>query len=123
MVQHAVAALQAEAAQTKSPIDCQHLRAMALGDLSLEQEVLRLFDRQAELLVERMRHSELAAIAPLAHALKGSARGIGAWQVAEAADAVERFKAGTPAAYTDVLQALAAAVADARAQIVVLLAA
>ncbi|MGI8527077.1 MAG: Hpt domain-containing protein [Pseudolabrys sp.] len=123
MSQHAVSTVDAEPKDAKPPIDCQRLRAMALGDHSLEQEVLRLFDRQAELLIERMRHAEVAAIAPLAHALKGSARGIGAFTVAEAADAVERFSAGAPSAYAGVLRVLAAAVADARAQIAVLLAA
>ena len=68
------------------PIDLVHLARMTLGERSLEREVLQLFDRQSTLLVARMRSAPPAAIAALAHTLKGSARGIGAWRVARAAD-------------------------------------
>ena len=61
-----------------APIDRSHLSRMTFGDHSLEREVLQLFDRQAELLMERMNASAPAAIATLAHTLKGSAVGIGA---------------------------------------------
>ena len=37
-------------------IDRSHLSRMTFGDQSLEREVLQLFDRQAELLMERMTH-------------------------------------------------------------------
>ena len=53
-------------------LDRDHLARMTFGDRSLEREVLQLFDRQSELLLERMRASEPAAIATLAHTLKGS---------------------------------------------------
>jgi hypothetical protein len=59
-------------------LDRDHLARMTFGDRSLEREVLQLFDRQSELLLERMRASEPAGIATLAHTLKGSAVGIGA---------------------------------------------
>ena len=36
-------------------LDRDHLARMTFGDRSLEQEVLQLFDRQSELLMERMR--------------------------------------------------------------------
>src|SRR5579871_3652265 len=36
-------------------IDLAHLARMTLGERSLETQVLQLFDRQAELLFERMR--------------------------------------------------------------------
>src|SRR5512144_854202 len=70
-------------------LDRDHLARMTFGDRSLEREVLQLFDRQSELLLERMRPSEPAAIATLAHTLKGSAVGIGATQVAGVAAEVE----------------------------------
>src|SRR6478752_3880062 len=72
-----------------APIDRSHLSRMTFGDHSLEREVLQLFDRQAELLMERMNASEPAAVATLAHTLKGSAVGIGAGRVARAAAAAE----------------------------------
>jgi HPt (histidine-containing phosphotransfer) domain-containing protein len=75
-------------------IDRQHLQRMTSGDRGLEQEVLCLFDRQAALLIERMRDSNARAIGALAHTLKGSAVGIGAGRVASAAEAAERVAAG-----------------------------
>lgn len=70
-------------------LDIEHLARMTLGERALECEVLRLFDRQSELLLQRMRQAAPDAVAALAHTLKGSARGIGAWSVAQAAEAVE----------------------------------
>jgi HPt (histidine-containing phosphotransfer) domain-containing protein len=71
------------------PIDLVHLARMTLGERSLEREVLALFDRQATLLLARMRSAAPAGVVTLAHTLKGSARGIGAWRVARAAEALE----------------------------------
>src|SRR4051812_41597170 len=71
------------------PIDLVHLARTTLGDRSLEREVLQLFDRQSSLLIARMRTAAPAGVATLAHTLKGSARGIGAWRVARAAEALE----------------------------------
>jgi HPt (histidine-containing phosphotransfer) domain-containing protein len=79
-----------------SAIDRRHLARMTFGDRSLERELLQLFTRQATLLISRMREGEPAAIAGLAHTLKGSAAGIGAGSVAAAAQAVE-LAAGTDA--------------------------
>ena len=70
-------------------IDFSHLFRMTLGDHSLQREVLQLFDRQTEMLIARMAAAAPAAAAALAHTLKGSARGIGAWNVASAAEQVE----------------------------------
>jgi hypothetical protein len=63
-------------------IDMAHLSHMTLGERSLEIEVLRLFERQAELLLARMREVGPEGVATLAHTLSGSAKGIGAWRVA-----------------------------------------
>jgi HPt (histidine-containing phosphotransfer) domain-containing protein len=71
------------------PIDLVHLARTTLGDRSLEREVLQLFDRQSMLLIARMRTAAPNGVATLAHTLKGSARGIGAWRVARAAEALE----------------------------------
>jgi HPt (histidine-containing phosphotransfer) domain-containing protein len=103
-------------------IDREHLARMTLGDRSLETEVLELFDRQAGMLLTRMKDAGANVVAALAHTLKGSARGIGAWQVAQAAEAVEL---AAPRPDQDVLAAaverLAAAVDEARAAIATLL--
>jgi hypothetical protein len=95
---------------------------MTLGDKRLEEEVLRLFDRQADLLLGRMNGAAPAALAAFAHTLKGSARGIGLWQVAEAAEAVEQA-AGGSATIEPALARLAGAVAAARVAIADLLSA
>jgi HPt (histidine-containing phosphotransfer) domain-containing protein len=71
------------------PIDLVHLARTTLGDRSLEREVLQLFDRQSTLLIARMRNAAPGGVVMLAHTLKGSARGIGAWRVARAAEALE----------------------------------
>src|SRR3979409_2093755 len=66
------------------PIDIEHLRRMTLGDVSLEREVLAMFSAQAVSLLATL--STLPAdTAALAHTLKGSARAIGAFEVADAA--------------------------------------
>jgi hypothetical protein len=95
------------------PIDFAHLFRMTLGDHSLEREVLALFDRQAEMLIGRMAGIEPPAVAALAHTLKGSARGIGAWGVASAAEAVETASISSGDVGTAV-EALSRAAAKAR---------
>jgi HPt (histidine-containing phosphotransfer) domain-containing protein len=102
-------------------IDRGHLARMTFGDRSLERELLALFDRQAEILIERMRTGEAAAIATLAHTLKGSASGIGANAVANAAQAAELAATGSPAECRSAIDRLAKAAEEARAFIAALL--
>jgi len=74
-------------------IDLVHLSRQTLGDSELENELLILFDRQAQQLAARL--ASPAALgdgklrADLAHMLKGSARAVGAFQLGDAADAYE----------------------------------
>jgi len=103
------------------PIDLVHLSRTSMGDPSLEREVLRLFDRQSILLIARMRSAAPAGVATLAHTLKGSARGIGAWRVARAAEALELAGSAGSEAVADALDQLAAASDEARAVITELL--
>jgi len=99
-------------------IDLAHLSRMTLGEHGLERDVLDLFDRQAEMLLARMACEEPRVVGALAHTLAGSARGIGAWKVAEAASAVERAASPSQAiTLTGAMDRLAAAVAEARAAI------
>jgi HPt (histidine-containing phosphotransfer) domain-containing protein len=102
------------------PIDLVHLARTTLGDRSLEREVLQLFDRQSTLLIARMRSAAPGGIATLAHTLKGSARGIGAWRVARAAEALE-LAGSADADVSSALDRLAAASDEARAVIAELL--
>ena len=70
-------------------IDLAHLARMTCGEKSLEAEVLSLFDRQAGMLLARMQQSSRKVAGVLAHTIAGSARGIGAWKVAAAAERLE----------------------------------
>jgi HPt (histidine-containing phosphotransfer) domain-containing protein len=70
------------------PIDMDHLQRMTLGDVGLEREVLAMFSAQAVSLVGTLATLPSDARA-LAHTLKGSARAIGAFVVADAAGHLE----------------------------------
>jgi HPt (histidine-containing phosphotransfer) domain-containing protein len=91
-------------------IDRAHLRQMTFSDPVLEREVLALFDRQAASMLELIPVAETGALPALAHAVKGSARGIGAWRVARAAAVLE-------AAPQRDIRELTAALVEARAAI------
>jgi HPt (histidine-containing phosphotransfer) domain-containing protein len=80
--------------RTERVIDEDHLGRMTLGDRSLEQEVLEIFARQTTLSLSRLAGAEPARAAAVAHTLKGSARGIGAWRVARAAERLEQTASG-----------------------------
>lgn len=75
----------------KEPVlDEVHLRQATLGDRGLEREVLQIFVRQSAIMLGRMADGEPELVAAAAHTLTGSARGIGAWRVARAAEQLER---------------------------------
>jgi HPt (histidine-containing phosphotransfer) domain-containing protein len=97
------------------PIDIDHLTRMTLGDRALERDVLTMFLRQTEELLAALaaRPEERSA---LAHTLKGSARAIGAFDVAASAGALEMALRGgqDPSA---ALREVEGAVADARLSI------
>jgi HPt (histidine-containing phosphotransfer) domain-containing protein len=94
------------------PIDIAHLKRMTLGDAGLEREVLAMFAGQAVRLIEVLAGQPSDA-AEIAHTLNGSARAIGAFQVAEAAEALEAaLRDGGEA--SEALAALQQAIAQAR---------
>jgi HPt (histidine-containing phosphotransfer) domain-containing protein len=90
-------------------IDERHLERMTLGDRALEREVLEIFLRQTIIMLERIAGAAPPLAAATAHTLMGSARGIGAWRVARAAERLEQ------AAGQSNGQHMAAAVEDMRA--------
>ena len=116
-----LATLTADPSADEPAIDRGHLALMTFGDRSLERELLELFDRQASMLIARMRASDAAAVATLAHTLKGSASGIGAGEVARAARAAELAAGGAAAECSAAIDRLAAAIEEARALIAELL--
>jgi hypothetical protein len=103
------------------PIDRAHLFRMTLGDHKLECEVLQLFDQQAGLLIARMGGVEPAGVAALAHTLQGSARGVGAFGIARAAEALEIAARAKTAELQSAMNALSFATDEARRAIAELL--
>jgi HPt (histidine-containing phosphotransfer) domain-containing protein len=75
------------------PVDLVHLARYTLGNRALEREVLELFLRQSLAHLERLESAALSEKAWLeaAHTIKGSARAVGAWKVANLAEAAERL--------------------------------
>jgi HPt (histidine-containing phosphotransfer) domain-containing protein len=104
-------ALRDREGSTTAVIDTAHLTRMTFGEKALKAEILALFDRQAGMLVARMRQASPQAAAAFAHTLGGSARGVGAWRVAAAAEQVEL--AGDAGAVTAAVQRLEAAIGEA----------
>jgi HPt (histidine-containing phosphotransfer) domain-containing protein len=111
--------MESREANHDGPLDRDHLRRMALGDLSLEREVLEMFMLQASRITDALAGYPSDAKA-LAHTLKGSARAIGAFGVADRAGALEAAL-GTGEQPTEALASLRDAVADAHAAIVEIL--
>ena len=72
-------------------IDFVHLSRQSGGDEALEAELLALFADQCGKQLSRIIDTshEAAQRRDAAHTLKGAARAIGAWAVADAADEIE----------------------------------
>lgn len=90
------------------PIDLDHLARQTMGQKDLEAEVLRLFLRQARECMRAIAATTGRERSNVAHMLCGSARGIGAFAVAEHAKALELSPDDKEA-----LRALSGAVVDA----------
>ncbi len=71
------------------PIDLTHLSKQTMGDRDLERDVLGLFAEQVKTVRKQIGKAEIKERLFLAHALKGSARGVGAFAIAECACAIE----------------------------------
>lgn len=85
------------AASFERPVDLVHLARQTLGDRALESEVLGLFQVQARAIFAQLQTvTQSQARLDLAHTLKGSARAVGAWQVAEAAGFCETIGDDAP---------------------------
>jgi HPt (histidine-containing phosphotransfer) domain-containing protein len=97
------------------PIDFEHLKRMTLGDAGLEHEVLAMFSAQSANLIATLA-TRPADAGVFAHTLKGSARAIGAFGVADAAARLEAALPSGPG-LPERLAELGEAVALARAAI------
>lgn len=72
-----------------NPIDLVHLANQTMGDRSLELEILMTFARQARQVVAELGSGSEETIIKAAHRLKGAAQAVGAFQVSDAASAIE----------------------------------
>jgi HPt (histidine-containing phosphotransfer) domain-containing protein len=72
------------------PVDLVHLSRQTMGDRAIETEVLAMFLHQALTARESIATGGLKERKSLAHALKGSALGVGAFAVAECASEIEK---------------------------------
>ncbi len=95
------------------PVDLVHLARQTLGDRELEREVLGLFVNQSTLYLRRLEKAKsVKERKNAAHTILGSARGLGAWQVAREA---EKFEASCTRSSD--FRGLSCAVNDANAYI------
>jgi len=82
---------------TDQPVDLDHLNRYTGGNAALNQEILQLFDNQCREMVVKL--EELAgqgdlsgkAWRELTHTLKGAARGVGAFALADVAAEAEKL--------------------------------
>jgi len=74
------------------PVDLVHLSRFTLGDEKLEREVLQLFRVQTGIYLNRLESAaDRESWRHAAHTIKGSAKGVGAWAVASAAQSAEEL--------------------------------
>jgi HPt (histidine-containing phosphotransfer) domain-containing protein len=105
-------------ASFERPIDLVHLARQTLGDRALEAEILDLFMVQARALVDRLSETKDGRMRlEIAHTLKGSARAVGAFRVARAAEDCERVASADDAGWRAALSGLASAVREANGAI------
>jgi HPt (histidine-containing phosphotransfer) domain-containing protein len=71
------------------PIDLSHLARQTLGDREIEREVLALFLQQAVTVREQIGGASRVERLRLAHGLKGSARSVGAFAIADCVARIE----------------------------------
>lgn len=71
------------------PIDLDHLAAQTMGQKDLETEVLSLFVKQVRQCMRDIANAPAYQRPAFAHSLKGSARGVGAFSLADCAERLE----------------------------------
>jgi HPt (histidine-containing phosphotransfer) domain-containing protein len=71
------------------PLDLAHLARQTAGDRALAQEVLWIFLQQVQSAKEDMPRADPAERRFLAHRIKGAARAVGAFAMADAAERLE----------------------------------
>ena len=75
---------------TGRPIDLAHLTRQTMGDRALETEILSMFAKQMSGARASMGNANADERKRLAHTIKGTARSVGAFHVADVAERIER---------------------------------
>lgn len=75
--------------RTSRPLDLTQLTRQTMGDRALEREVLALFVKQALTVRDRLADADPAERRYMAHSLKGSARSVGAYAMADCLAEIE----------------------------------
>jgi HPt (histidine-containing phosphotransfer) domain-containing protein len=71
------------------PIDLVHLTRQTMGDRALETEILAMFSKQMSGAKVSFANANLDERKRLAHTVKGTARSVGAFNVADVAERIE----------------------------------
>ena len=104
----------AEAYDGAKAIDRRHLSRYTLGDPALEAEVLGLFAAQLPDTIDALKEACCErAWSMAAHTLKGSARAVGAWRLAQLAEQAERAPCLATAGQAGLVAAIEAAAREA----------
>lgn len=94
-------------------LDLSHLRRFTMGSVAFEREVVGLFIAELPKTLAGLERAQTAAEWHMAaHTLKGSALGIGACRLAQAAREAERMKYLSPAERTETMSQIKAAILD-----------
>jgi HPt (histidine-containing phosphotransfer) domain-containing protein len=73
------------------PVDLAHLGQQTMGDENLEAEILSMFVSQSDIYLKMiLRSCDSPTRIRAAHSLKGAARSIGAFELADLAEAAEK---------------------------------
>ncbi len=106
----------------KAVIDMEHLARYTGGDAVLDTEILRLFDAQTGGLVDSLRDVLAAGDAKswkeVTHSIKGAARGVGAFGLADAAAQCEQVGITEPVPAAEAIERLSVEARAVRAFIV-----
>lgn len=87
-------------AKGEQPVDLEHLDRYTGGDHTLNQEILRLFEQQCGEIIAKLDglaagDSDAMSWRMFTHTLKGAARGIGAFELGDAAAEAEKAGSAT----------------------------
>ena len=72
------------------PVDLSHLSRQTMGDRALETEILGMFAKQLNVALASLQKANGLERIRIAHTLKGTGRGVGAFALADIAERMER---------------------------------